>query len=100
MTLMENWDFFKENLNTANTATGALTMQAEIYADSWEAASERMRASMESVWDTLIDSDSFKSLLNIGSTILDGINSALAGIGGGSGVLATAAGIFGTVFKT
>ena len=100
MTLMENWDFFKENLNTANTATGSLTMQAEIYADSWEAASQRMRASMESVWDTLIDSDSFKSLLNIGSTIVDGINNALAGIGGGSGVLTTAAGIFGTVFKT
>jgi hypothetical protein len=59
-----------------------------------------MRASMENVWDTLIDSDSFKSLLNIGSTIIDGINSALTGIGGGSGVLTTAAGIFGTVFKT
>jgi hypothetical protein len=25
MTLMENWDFFKENLNTANTSSGALT---------------------------------------------------------------------------
>jgi hypothetical protein len=25
MTLMENWDFFKENLTTAKTATGTLT---------------------------------------------------------------------------
>jgi len=25
MTLMENWDFFKDNLTTASTATGALT---------------------------------------------------------------------------
>ena len=100
MTLMENWDFFKENLNTANSATGTLTMQADIYAESWDAASKRMRASMESVWDTLIDSDSFKKVLNIGSTIADGINEALTGIGGGGGLLSTALGVVGTVFKT
>ena len=100
MTLMENWDFFQQNLTTANTSSGALTMQAEIYADSWEAAQKRMKASMEGVYDNLINSESFKDLLNIGASIVDGINKSLiSGLGGGAGIFATVAGIFGNVFK-
>jgi hypothetical protein len=100
MTLMENWDFFKENLSTANTATGTLTMQAEIYADSWEAAQKRVKASMEGLYDNLINSESFKTLLNMGSMIVDTLSEAVAGLGGGGGVLAVAAGVFGNVFKS
>lgn len=99
MTLMENWDFFKENLTTATTATGALTQQANIYADSWEAAQKRMKASWETMWDSLIDSDSFKKILNIGATIVESIGHAFAGLGGTGGVLGSAFSIFGNLFK-
>jgi hypothetical protein len=55
---------------------------------------------MEGLWDTLIDSESFKSILNIGSTIVDGITKAITGLGGASGVLHSLGGIVGTVFNT
>jgi len=36
--LMDNWDFMQENLATARGSEGALQEQADIYAESWEAA--------------------------------------------------------------
>jgi len=36
--LMDNWDFMQENLATAKGAEGTLQKQADIYAESWEAA--------------------------------------------------------------
>jgi hypothetical protein len=71
MTLMENWDDFKTNLNTANTSTGTLDRQAAIYADSWEAASNRVRASFEGLWDNLINSDGFINALDAFSSFID-----------------------------
>jgi hypothetical protein len=53
---MENWDngdndSMVANLNTAKNSTGELDKQANIYAESWEAASERAKASMESIFN-------------------------------------------------
>ena len=56
---MDNWDYFKENLNVANNSQGTLDTQASIYAESWMAASDRVRASWEGLWDSFINSDSF-----------------------------------------
>jgi hypothetical protein len=42
MALMENWDYFKDNLEVAKDATGTLQKQADIYAESWEAAQKRV----------------------------------------------------------
>jgi hypothetical protein len=35
---MNNWDYFQQNLGVAKNASGTLDEQAEIYAESWEAA--------------------------------------------------------------
>ena len=87
MALMENWDFFKQNLNIANTSSGTLDKQALIYADSWEAASNRMKASMEGLWDSLIKSDTAVGVMDFFSTIISGVESIVDGLGGASGVL-------------
>jgi len=58
-----------------------------------------MKASWETMWDSLIDSDSFKKILNIGSTIVESLGKAFAGLGGTGGVLGSAFSIFGNVFK-
>ena len=46
VSLMDSWDFMEENLDTAYNAEGTLNEQAEIYAESWEAASKRVKASL------------------------------------------------------
>jgi hypothetical protein len=63
-----------------------------------------MKASWESLWDTLIDSEGFKKILNIGSTIVDGISKSLQGLGGMGGIFSGGALGFigsglGTIFK-
>nr|DAF37512.1 MAG TPA: hypothetical protein [Caudoviricetes sp.]DAK59235.1 MAG TPA: hypothetical protein [Caudoviricetes sp.] len=50
MALMNNYDYFKENVSVAEQSTGALDKQAEIYAESWEAAQKRVRAAAEGVY--------------------------------------------------
>jgi hypothetical protein len=47
---MDNWDFMKENLEIANAATGTLQDQADIYAQSWEAARDRVKAATEGIY--------------------------------------------------
>jgi TP901 family phage tail tape measure protein len=36
--LLDNWDTVQENINTAKNSEGTLQKQADIYAESWEAA--------------------------------------------------------------
>ncbi len=87
MALMENWDYFKENLNIANTSTGSLQRQQDIYEQSWNAANQRLRASFEGLWDSLINSDSFIGLTNGLTSIVDMITTISKSLGGGGGVL-------------
>jgi hypothetical protein len=62
--LMDNWDYFQKNLNSALSAAGSLGEQAEIYADSWQAAEDNVRASAEGIYQALIDEETFIDLNN------------------------------------
>lgn len=97
--LMDNWDFFQENLQTAYSSEGSLDKQAEIYAESWEAAQKRVKASAEAIYSSLINDDFFIGLNNALSGILDQINVFIQSLGGVEGVLATLSTIFLTVFR-
>lgn len=96
--LMDNWDFFKQNLSLAKNADGALEQQAEIYAESWEAARDRVTASAEDVYDSLVNKDFFISFDNSLSKVLDRTADFIDGMGGLAGVLATLSKLTLTVF--
>lgn len=85
--LMDNWDFMKENLNTVANATGTLDKQAEIYAESWEAAKKRVQAAAESIYQDLLKDDFFIQLTDNFGSILEFIDSIIDSLGGLSGVL-------------
>lgn len=87
--LMENWGDFQENLQTAYASTGALEEQANIYAESWEAARNRVRASAEDIYDSLINPDFYIGIDNVISPILSGTADVIDSMGGLQGVLAT-----------
>ena len=82
MALMDNWDYFEQNVQRANNAAGALEEQQKIYAESWEAASDRARASMESIFSQLLDDEFFIDITNGFATMLDSISSFIEGMGG------------------
>ena len=82
MALMDNWDFMKENLETARNATGTLTEQQKIYEESWEAANKRLKASFESLYQNLIDDKFFIKFTDFLSDMVDGVDSFIDKIGG------------------
>lgn len=97
--LMDNWDFFQENLASAQGAEGSLQVQADIYADSWEAARNRVTAAAEDIYDSLINDQFFIDLDNSLTGILSFIANLIDSIGGLGGVLTIAAGIMTKVFS-
>ena len=86
--LMDNWDFFKENLAMAQNADGALEQQAEIYAESWEAARDRTKAAAEDIYDSLINPDFYIKVDDLITPLLSGIADVIDAMGGMNGVLA------------
>ena len=70
----------------------------DVFEDSWQGAQKRMKASWENLWDTLIDSEGFKKILNVGSTIVDNIAKAFSGLGGMGGIFS--GGILGFLTST
>lgn len=92
VSLMDNWDFFKENLNTIDDSNGALDQQQEIYLESWEAARKKVKASWEGLYDELIDEQSITKLDNALAAVLDTVGGLVDGFGGLYGILTTVSG--------
>ena len=89
--LMDNWDFFKENLALAENADGALTQQADIYAESWEAARDRTKAAAEDIYDSLINPNFYIGVDNVITPLLSRTADVIDALGGLKGILAVVA---------
>ena len=85
--LMDNWDFFRQNVNTARGSAGTLEAQAQIYAESWEAANKKVKASAEEIYSSLINDKFFIKLTNFFGDVLNVLDNIIDGVGGLKGVL-------------
>ena len=85
--LMDNWSVFQTNLGTAKNAKGALQDQADIYAESWDAAMKRVRASAQGIYNNLFPMEEITKMANGFATLLDGVSGLVAGLGGLKGIL-------------
>lgn len=94
ISLMDNWDDMQTNLNTAKNAEGSLQKQADIYAESWEAARDRVRAAAQAIYKDLIDEDFFIEVDNGLTILLKGVDGFIEGLGGIKGLLGTVGGLF------
>ena len=97
--LMDNWDYFQQNLGVANTSAGTLQEQADIYAESWEAAQDRVTAAAESIYQKLLNDDFFIELLNGLEKVLGFVDTLIDSLGGLQGVLTTLGAILLKVFN-
>jgi hypothetical protein len=79
---MENYDEFKINVGIAESATGTLEEQQKIWAEGWEGASKRVKASAEDIYKSLINDEFFIDLNNILADLLNGMDEFLDAIGG------------------
>ena len=96
--LMDNWDFMQENLITARGSEGTLQQQADIYAQSWEAAQKRVRAAAQQVYKDLIDEKFFIRLSDFLTGAINGVDNFINAIGGIPGAIAGVGVVLTTVF--
>ena len=104
ISLMDNWDkgdsdSFQANLKTVEKAEGALDEQADIYAESWEAASDRVRAAAEAIYSNLINDEFFIDLLDFGADALTTIDKIMDSLGGMPGILSVISAIILKTFR-
>ena len=90
--LMDNWnngdsDSMMANLQTSADAEGSLQKQSDIYSESWEAASDRVRASLESIYKELVPDDMFIGLLKGLEKVLNMVEALVNAFGGLEGIL-------------
>lgn len=85
--LMDNYSKFTNNIKTAETATGALQEQQEIYADSVQAHLQKMRTEAEKTYDILFDTNAVNTFADSVTGLLGVVNSFLSGLGGGTNAL-------------
>lgn len=85
--LMDHFDYYKENLARAQSADGSLQEQANIYAEGWEAASKRVKASLETIYNNLLDDNFFINLTDGAADLLDVLNGIVKSLGGAKGLL-------------
>lgn len=96
VSLMDNWDAMKQNVQRAESSSGSLDKQAEIYEESWEAASNRVRAALESIYSDLLDDEFLIDIMNGLEKIISFTDQLIDSAGGLKGTLI---GISAIVFK-
>lgn len=94
ISLMDNWDFMKQNIASATNSTGSLQEQADIYAEGWEAARDRVKAAAQAIYQDLLDDKFFITLEKFIAGLLTGIDNTIDNLGGLKGVLLTISSIF------
>ena len=93
ISLMDNWDDMEDNLTTAKSADGELDKQADNYAESWEAARDRVTAAAQGIYNKLLDDKFFINMLDSTEHIITGIDHLIDSMGGLAGVI----GLLGTI---
>ena len=82
VTLLDQGDFFKQNLQTAYGSTGELDKQQKIYEESWQGAQDRLTASFEGLVKTVENDNFFIALTDGASSFLDSLSAVIEGMGG------------------
>ena len=96
--LMEHYDAFQQNVQYARESEGTLQQQQNIYAQSWEASTDRVRAAWEALYQDIIKDNFFIELNNGLADFLGGIDKLVDSLGGVKGVLTVLAPVFWKMF--
>lgn len=87
--LFANFDFFKQNIESAESSLGALNQQNEIYLDSVEAKLDQLGATANSIKFDLFMGTDWGTAIDALNTILKGTRGLIDDFGGLSGILVT-----------
>lgn len=98
ISLLDNYEKFKINVDIAMDSEGTLNEQQKIYEESWKAAANRVKAATEDIFQDLIDDDFFIALLDGFEKVLSLLDQFIDSIGGLPGVLSLVSGLMLKIF--
>lgn len=64
LALIQNWDMYKEMIDTYSTAAGSAAREYSIYLESWEAKTQRLNATWTKFVSDVVSSDAIKMALD------------------------------------
>lgn len=99
VSLMDNWDFFEDNLKVAQNSEGELNKQADIYAESWEAARKRVKAAAEDIYDSILNPESIVAIDDVLTPLLSGIAQVVNALGGLKGIALVVGSVLTSVYS-
>ena len=85
--LFDNWDMYVDALNTSQTALGTLQEQQDIYTERTSAHIQNMRTSFEDLYDSILDTDSINTVVDLIGNAASGMATFVDSIGGGGNAL-------------
>ena len=97
---MNNFDTFQENVDSAKNSEGTLDEASDIYAESWEAAQERVKAAAEGIYDSIFDEKVFITIADGFTSVLVVVEKLVDSMGGLPGVLGLVGTIMTRVFSS
>ena len=89
MALMENWDAVEKNIELATNATGELSKQQDIWAESYEAAAQRVKQAQNELYESFIDDESIITINNLIADLISSVGNLIDAFGGIGPVLLT-----------
>ena len=99
LSLFDNFEEYNKALNTAQNAAGTLQEQQNIYMESTAAHLNKLKASVEDIYDSLINADSIKSIADALSSVATFTANFVDSLGGGAAILQSLGAIGVSVFS-
>ena len=97
--LFDNFEQYNKALNTAQNAAGTLQKQQSTYLDRTTAHLNQLKASVEDLYDSLINPDSLEPLIDALATVTSAAAKFVDSIGGGGNLLISLGAIGVSVFS-
>lgn len=94
ISLMDNWDSVVDNIELAKDATGELTVQQQIWSESYEAASQRVKQAQNELYEKFINDESIVKLNDIFAELINTISRVIDSMGGVLPLALTLIGVF------
>ena len=85
--LFDNFEKYNEALNTAQNAAGTLQKQQDIYMESTAAHLQTLKAAVENIYDSFVDTDSINGIVDGLTIVANLFANFIDGIGGGINLL-------------
>lgn len=97
--LFDNWDMYKDALQTSAEAAGTLNEQQSIYMESTAAHIQQLSTAAEGVYDSLLDAETINTISDAFTNVLQTTEKVVNNLGGLKGILETVGPIFLSIFN-